>query len=76
MYSHLHKEKTIKLVSPFTGGGSFELAMLQAGVIKKLHLNDKDFGVYSLWWAIKYMPFALIERLQSKEPTHKDSWWL
>lgn len=31
-----------------------------------------DFGVYSLWWTIKHMPFALIDRLQSTLPNHRD----
>ncbi|MFD1736166.1 DNA adenine methylase [Bacillus salitolerans] len=72
LYSHLQQAKNKKLVSPFTGGGSFELAMLDAGIVEHLHLNDLDTGVYSLWWLIKYMPFALIDRIQSKEPTHKE----
>jgi DNA adenine methylase len=72
LYSHLQKEKSKKLISPFTGGGSFELAMLDAGIVEELHMNDLDTGVYSLWWIIKHMPFVLVERLQSIVPNHKD----
>lgn len=72
LYSHLQKSKSRKLISPFTGGASFELAMLDAGIVEILHLNDWDTGVYSLWWIIKHMPYVLIERLQSAPPTHKD----
>ncbi|MFC0273611.1 DNA adenine methylase [Metabacillus herbersteinensis] len=72
LYTQLQESKSKKLVSPFTGGGSFELAMLDAGVIEQLHINDLDIGVYSLWWIIKHMPYVIIERLQSSHPTHKD----
>lgn len=72
LYSHLEKVKTKKLISPFTGGGSFELSMLEAGVVEELHLNDLDTGVFSLWWMIKHMPYVLIERLNSLIPNHRD----
>jgi DNA adenine methylase len=72
LYLHLKDSKTKKLVSPFTGGGSFELAMLDAGVIEYLHLNDLDTGIFSFWWVVKHMPFALIERLKTITPTHDD----
>lgn len=71
LYTHLQEAKSKKLISPFAGGGSFELAMLDAGIVEQLHLNDLDTGVYSLWWIIKHMPYALIERLQSIQPNHK-----
>lgn len=72
LFTHLQKAKTQKLVSPFTGGGSFELAMLEAGIVQELHLNDLDTGVFSLWWLIKHMPYELIERIRSVKPNHKD----
>lgn len=72
LYTHLKLSTAKKLISPFTGGGSFELAMLQAGVIDHLHINDLDTGVYSFWWVLKHMPYVLIERLKSIRPTHKD----
>ncbi|WP_336770390.1 DNA adenine methylase [Bacillus bombysepticus] len=72
LYTHLQKTKSKKLISPFVGGGSFELALLDAGIIDELHMNDLDTGVYSLWWVIKHMPYVIIDRLQSKKPTHKD----
>lgn len=46
--------------------------MLESGVVKELHLNDLETGVYSLWWVIKNIPFALIDRIKYSEPTHKD----
>lgn len=72
LYTLLRQTKSKKLISPFTGGGSFELAMLEAGVIEQLHMNDLDKGVYSLWWTIKHMPSALIERLKTIQPNHQD----
>lgn len=72
LYSHLQDSKTKILVSPFTGGGSFELAMLEAGVVDSLHLNDLDTGIFSFWWTVKHCPEALIDRLNEKLPTHID----
>lgn len=74
LYSHLQiqNSKTKKLISPFAGGASFELAMLHAGVIEELHLNDLDLGVFALWWTIKYMPFEIIERIRTITPNHQD----
>lgn len=72
LITHLQDFKTKKLVSPFTGGGSFELALLDAGLIENVHLNDLDIGVYSLWYTIKHMPNELIYRIKSIQPTHQD----
>jgi DNA adenine methylase len=72
LYNHLQKGKTKTLYSPFTGGGSFEFAMLDADVVERLHINDLDFGVYSVWWVMLHAPYALIDRIQSIKPTHKD----
>jgi len=72
LYLHLQQTKSKKLISPFTGGGSFELAMLEAGIVEELHLNDLDTGVYSLWWTIKHMPYEIIDRIQKIRPTHND----
>lgn len=72
LHLHLQQAKSEKLISPFTGGGSFELAMLESGVIQQLHLNDLDFGIYSLWWTILHAPDELIHRLHCSNPTHDD----
>lgn len=72
LYNHLQKGSTKKLISPFTGGGSFELALLDAGVIETLHINDLDYGVYSVWWTILYMPYTLIDKINFIKPNHKD----
>ncbi|MED3575884.1 DNA adenine methylase [Cytobacillus praedii] len=72
LYSYLQPEKSKILISPFAGGGSFELSMLEAGVVDKLHLNDLDFGVYAVWWVMKHMPFSLIDRLLTSKPNHSE----
>ena len=72
LITHLKEGNIKQLVSPFTGGGSFELALLDAGIIEKLHMNDLDTGVYSFWWTVKHMPDELIGRLEVASPTHKD----
>lgn len=72
LLSHINPDKTDCLSSPYTGGGSLELALLYAGVVKQLTLNDKDFGVYSLFQIIKTFPDALILELKSRRPTKDD----
>lgn len=72
LYSFLQEKKSVTLYSPFTGGGSFELAMLIHGVVDKLVLNDIDYGIFSLWWVILNMPDELIARIHTITPTHKD----
>lgn len=59
------------LISPFVGGGSFELALLDSGIVQKLMLNDLDYGIYSLWWTMLYMPDELISRIECFKPSHK-----
>lgn len=46
--------------------------MLEAGVVENLKLNDKDYGIYSLFWCIKHTPETLIERIATFTPTHKE----
>lgn len=69
LYSHLQESKRKTLYSPFAGGGSFELSLLQAEVVENLHLNDLDYGIYSLWWSMLHMPSELIYRIQNIQPT-------
>ncbi|MCK9470697.1 MAG: DNA adenine methylase [Bacilli bacterium] len=59
-------------VEPFCGGGSVSLSLLDAGVIKELILNDLDYGVYSLFYTIKYEPYKLINKIKDSQPTHND----
>lgn len=59
-------------VEPFAGGASVGLAMLDAGLTKKLILNDLDFGVYAFWKCVCESPQLLLERLKGPAPTRKD----
>lgn len=70
LYTQLRPGHTKRLYSPFTGGGSFELAMLEAGVVEELHLNDLDYGVFSLYYTILNDPLSLIHKIESITPTH------
>lgn len=72
LYSRLVQEQLDTFVEVFAGGASLGLALLDAGNIKRLILNDKDPGVYALWKTILECPQELTERLQSAIPTHRD----
>lgn len=69
---YINPEKTDLLISPYAGGASVELALLEAGIVKKIALNDIDFGVYSLFEIIKTFPDALIQQIKNITPTHED----
>lgn len=72
LYHRLNLAKAKVLVSPYSGGGSVELALLHAGVIDYLILNDFDYGVYALFETIRSDPEALIERIENIKLTHAD----
>ena len=72
LYSRLSQEQLDTFVEVFAGGASLGLALLDAGNIKRLILNDKDPGVYALWKTILECPQEFTERLQSAAPTHRD----
>lgn len=42
IYSELNTEKTKTILSPFAGGASVELSLLQANIAEKIILNDMD----------------------------------
>lgn len=72
LYAKLSHEQLDTFVEVFAGGASLGLALLDAGIIKALILNDKDPGVYALWKTILECPWELTGRLQSIVPTHRD----
>jgi DNA adenine methylase len=72
LYSRLSREQLDTFIEVFAGGASLGLALLDAGSIKSLVLNDKDPGVYALWKTILECPQELTDRLQSIVPTHRD----
>jgi DNA adenine methylase len=71
VYAKMQTYQSRTLASPYAGGASLELALLEAGVVDQLILNDLDVGIYALYWAIKYVPDELIARIQSAKPTHE-----
>ncbi|MEK4983593.1 DNA adenine methylase [Bacillus sp. FSL K6-6540] len=72
LLGYVSPQKSEVLCSPFTGGGSFELALLHAGIVKRLELNDYDFGVYSLFHLIKTFPDALTMEIKKRKPNLSD----
>ncbi|MDD1505393.1 DNA adenine methylase [Lysinibacillus sp. CNPSo 3705] len=42
-----------------------------AGAIEELHLNDLDYGIYSLWWTILHMSAELIYRINNTQPSRE-----
>lgn len=73
LYSKIQPVNTKQLVGVYAGGASVELAMLHAGVVEEVILNDYDFGIYSLFSIIKSSPYDLINKINSnRAPTHKD----
>lgn len=72
LYTKLVENSTKRLVSPYAGGASVELALLDAGIVQELVLNDIDFGIYALFWTIIHTPEEITYRLNSIRPTHND----
>lgn len=70
--SHIAPGRSKVLSSPYVGGGSVELALLEAGVVEGLELNDLDFGIYSLFYLIKFFPEALKLEIRTGTLKHKD----
>lgn len=69
--SKCNTENMVNFVEPFAGGASVGLSLLLAGKIQNLYLNDSDFGIYSLFYMIKYMPEVLIEKIRHFRPSQK-----
>lgn len=72
VYSKLNVDKTDVFIEPFAGGASVGLSLLDAGVINRLILNDIDFGVYSLFHAIKEDSDRLSAKISGYNPSHED----
>lgn len=66
IYSLLCEEKLDHFTEVFAGGASLGLSLLDAGVIKHLHLNDKDRGVAAFWKMCTEYPQFLINRLEDE----------
>lgn len=57
------------LLSPFFGGGSFELQMKRNGYT--VFGNDLFQPLYTFWVTLQEQPTQLIEQIQSKMPVSK-----
>lgn len=66
-----NSKNMINFVEPFAGGASVGLSLLLAGKIENLYLNDLDYGIYSLFFTIKYLPYILVHRIKTFTPTKK-----
>jgi DNA adenine methylase len=62
---------TRTLLSPFFGGGSFEIAQTQKGIHVKA--NDLFFPLYTFWTVAQTRPLELSEKVREYMPVTKDS---
>ncbi len=58
---------------PFAGGAGAALALLQNGVVSKIHVNDADFRVYSFWQSVLSQSERFADRI-SFVPLTIDEW--
>ena len=56
-------------VEVFAGGASVGLALLDAGLTKRLVINDVDSGIYAFWNQVVSNPEPLIHRITGNAPT-------
>lgn len=63
--------KTV-LLSPFFGGGSFELAMAKKLKLK-IYGNDLFIPLYNFWKVQQAQPHTLVKTIRSKMPVTKES---
>ena len=66
------KENMYNFIEPFCGGASVGLSLLLSGNIKELYLNDIDYGIYSLFYMIKYEPEPLKNHIQNFTPSKEE----
>lgn len=68
IYNQLDTNKKT-FVEAFCGGASVSLAMLKAGVVDHIVLNDLDFGIYSLFNSIIYDTEWLVQVIHNINPS-------
>lgn len=61
MYHEVINSNKKRLYSPFAGGASIELAMLDAGVVEEIYLNDLDEHLMNFYEVVFYETDSLIE---------------
>ena len=70
LYSKLNADNLDTFIEPYCGGASVGLALLEKQIIKRLILNDIDYGIYALFEVIKNNPQELISKINSEEINH------
>lgn len=74
LFERMQDENLDTFVEVFAGGASLGLSLLDAGIIKKLVLNDIDPLVYSFWKTVLDDPAPILEKLRGPSPTLEDFW--
>lgn len=69
MYHELDKSRIKTLYSPFAGGASLELAMLDAGVVEQVVLNDLDAHLMNFYQVAFHQSEALVKSIQTNPLT-------
>lgn len=69
MYHEMSQTANQTLYSPFAGGASMELAMLDAGIVDQIVLNDLDLHLMNFYRVCFYEPDKLIDLIDSKPLT-------
>lgn len=72
LFTRLQLNKLDTFVEVFAGGASFGLALLDAGVINHLVLNDADKNLITFWQEALHNPAPLLNKINTITPTHKD----
>ena len=72
VYNACRKDHMKNFIEPFAGGASVGLALLLSGNIRKLYLNDQDYGIYALYKTIKEDPEILTERIRPFVPSEAE----
>lgn len=71
VYENCRSEHMQNFIEPFAGGASVGLSFLIADKIDQLWLNDADFGIYSLFYMVKYMPDVLKGKITAFTPSQE-----
>lgn len=70
IYNKCNKDKLKNFVEPFAGGASVGLSLLLSHQVEELYLNDADYGIYSLFWSIKFFSEVLCDRIIAFIPSN------
>lgn len=68
----LQPNKLDTFVEVFAGGASFGLALLDAGIVNHLVLNDADKNLFTFWYEAIQNPEPLLHKIHTTTPTHED----